>query len=125
MIKILNRYTVHEDPRGRLEGLINFGEWREINMISSKPHVKRGNHYHKETLELFIILDGELEVVCQKVADGKVSGNVQRFDFKSGDVFVIEPFTNHIFTTKTEARWMNALSKPLDQKNPDFHRPIE
>lgn len=123
MLKLIKRYFMHTDKRGTLEGLVNFGEWKEINLISSLAGVERGNHYHKETLELFIILEGEINVILEKVKDGKLIGNKIEMIVKGGDVFLIDPFINHTFRVLDEAKWLNVLSKKIDSQNPDIHKP--
>ena len=121
MLKVINRYFMHKDKRGALEGLVNFGEWKEINLISSLAGVERGDHYHKETLELFIILEGKINVILEKVKDGKLVGSKTERIVKRGDVFLIDPFVNHTFRILDEAKWINVLSKKIDPKNPDIH----
>lgn len=121
MLKVIKRYFMHKDKRGTLEGLVNFGEWKEINLISSLAGVERGNHYHKETLELFIILEGKVNIVLENVKDSKLVGNKTKQIVSKGDVFLIEPLVNHTFYVVEEARWINVLSKKIDPKNPDIH----
>ncbi len=122
MIEIIKRYFQYSDDRGSLEGLINFGEWKEINLIKSSFDSVHGNHYHKHTTEVFIILDGEIRVVTQKVQNGKLVGNAVEENIKSGDVFLIEPFINHIFFVKKDSRWINVLSEAIKKTHPDIHR---
>jgi len=122
MLRFVNRYFVHTDDRGSIEGLIHDGIWRELNLITSDVDIIRGDHYHKKTQELFIILEGEIEVRTQKVIDGKLQGTVSKNTVKNGDVFYVEPMTNHIFIPKTFSKWINALSEPMDQLTPDMHR---
>lgn len=122
MLKIIKRYFMHEDKRGTLEGLVNFGEWKEMNLISSLAGVERGNHYHKETLELFIILEGKINVILLKVKDGKLVGSKTERIVNRGDVFLIDPFVNHTFRVLVEAKWINVLSKKIDPENPDIHK---
>ncbi|MGV8130106.1 MAG: cupin domain-containing protein [Methanolinea sp.] len=122
MLKFINRYFIHSDSRGSIQGLINSGTWKEINLISSDKEILRGNHYHKNTLELFIILEGEIEVRTQKVGENILEGEPSVFHVKSGDVFLIEPMINHIFIPHTYSRWLNVLSECVDVENPDFHR---
>jgi len=124
VLKFIKRYFMHEDKRGTLEGLINFGEWKEINLISSLAGVERGNHYHKETLELFIILEGKINVILEKVKDGKLVGSKAERIVKEGDVFLIDPFVNHTFRVLDKAKWINVLSKKIDPKNPDIYQNI-
>ena len=121
MLKLIDRYFVHKDPRGQLEGLINSGTWEEMNLISSLPDIVRGNHYHKETVELFIILDGRISITLQDVKDGILVGSESTTEVGGGDVFQIDPLINHTFSIVEEARWINVLSRRIDPQAPDIH----
>src|ERR1035437_2350243 len=118
MIRFIDNYFRHFDERGSLIGLINEGTWKEINIITSKKDIVRGNHYHNYTLELFIILEGEIEVTVQSIECDSMEKHLVR----SGDVFIIEPMINHIFSAKKDSKWINALSRKIEQANPDIHR---
>lgn len=122
MIEIIDRYFTHKDERGTIEGLIHTGLWSEINLITSKANTKRGNHYHMKTTEVFIILDGEIEVILQKVKDSKLVGVEEVTHVNAGDVFLVNSMTNHIFNIVQESRWINVLSKPLCGINQDIFR---
>jgi dTDP-4-dehydrorhamnose 3,5-epimerase-like enzyme len=122
MIEFIERYFTHSDDRGTLEGLVNFGTWKEINMIDSDAGIERGNHYHKETGELFIVLDGEILVTVQKIENGELIGDIEKVKVKKGDVFLIKPMLNHIFYILKKSRWINVLSKPIDDDDKDIHR---
>ncbi|TLD42259.1 MAG: hypothetical protein JETT_1502 [Candidatus Jettenia ecosi] len=122
MIKLIDRYFIHRDERGLLEGLINFGEWKEFNMITSFSGAIRGNHYHKDTEEIFIILDGEIKVITQRIENDKRVGEPNEKVVKSGDVFTIKPLINHTFYILQDSRWINCLSKKIIANNPDIHR---
>jgi len=126
MIKILEPYFLFEDERGFLKGLINFGNWHEINLIYSQANSIRGNHYHKETEEIFIILEGKIKVTLYKVCDGVININSKKeYIFEKEQVFLVEKNVLHIFEILEDARWINILSKKTDPKNPDFHRIID
>ena len=122
MLRFVNRYFVHTDERGSIQGLINQGTWRELNLITSDAGIVRGNHYHKKSQELFIILEGDIEIRTQAVDEGRPVGNISVHQVKAGDVFWVEPMTNHTFTPHTRAKWINALSEPVDTEHPDFYR---
>ena len=122
MLRFVNRYFVHTDERGSIQGLINEGTWKELNIISSDAGVVRGNHYHKNTQELFIILEGEIDVQTQRVSEGHPEGKPSVYHVKAGDVFWVEPMTNHVFTPRTSSKWINALSEPVDKEHSDFYR---
>ncbi len=100
MIKFIKNYYKNLDERGSLIGLINFGTWEEINIITSKKDSIRGNHFHKDTFEIFIILKGEIEVIVNKIE----SNNIEKHLVKSGDVFLIKPMVNHIFEVKKNSK---------------------
>jgi mannose-6-phosphate isomerase-like protein (cupin superfamily) len=108
------------DARGLFLGITR-ESWAEVNYIETAAQQVRGNHYHKETRELFFIISGEIEVMI----DNLLSGEHLEMLIGEGDVFIIEPYELHTFRTRTAARWINMLSRPLDQRNPDFHRPSE
>ncbi|MEP6570139.1 MAG: cupin domain-containing protein [Acidobacteriota bacterium] len=112
----LTPYISKRDARGGFLGITQ-EPWAEANFIETTAHQVRGNHYHKETRELFFIVSGEVDVVI----DDLRSGEHVEASFSQGDIFIIEPYELHTFHTRTDAQWINMLSQPLDQDNPDFH----
>ena len=110
-------YIKFEDDRGGLFGITQ-ESWAEANYIETKADQIRGGHYHKETRELFFIISGELEIAIKDLR----SGESFEFTANKGSIFVIEPYELHTFTARTDASWINMLSKAHDQQNPDFHR---
>ena len=122
MYKFIERYFVSKDDRGVLEGLINSGEWQEVNYIQSENGVIRGNHYHKKTVEVFFILSGKLKVSLQKVVDGKLDGEIKELSISKGEVFMINPMTHHTFDIIEDSEWINMLSIKMNQETPDIHR---
>lgn len=119
-MQFLSPYVRNSDERGSFLGITR-DQWAEVNFIETAANQVRGNHYHKQTRELFFIVAGEVEVV----ADNVLSGERHEFCAKKGDIFVVEPYELHTFRTRTDAQWINMLSVPLDFNNPDFYRPEE
>lgn len=114
-MKKLEPYMMREDTRGRLVGLINEGSWEEFNYLETQAGQVRGNHYHRDTWEVFFIIEGEIEVVTQ------IPGQVETsMTLHPGDVLMIEPGERHTFHCITTTRWINALSKRFEQDNPDI-----
>ena len=112
----LSPYFIRDDDRGGFLGITQ-ESWAEVNFIETGANQVRGNHYHKETRELFFIVSGEIEVVIDDLNSGKHF----ELSFRKGDIFIIEPYEVHTFRTSTDAQWINMLSKPMDPQNPDFH----
>ena len=126
MIEFIPNYIEIPDKRGSFLGLINFGNWKEINIICSEADTVRGDHYHKHTDELFLILEGKIKITLQKVLDNKVLDNEKKtFDVQEGDVFLIKKNVNHIFETIEYSKWINVLSQKLNIDNPDIHRTVK
>ena len=126
MIEFIPNYIEYSDKRGSFLGLINFGNWKEINIICSEADTVRGDHYHKNTDELFLILEGKIKITLQKVLDKKILGNEKKtFDVQEGDVFLIKKNVNHIFETIEYSKWINVLSQKLKIDNPDIHRTVK
>ena len=126
MIEFIPNYIEYSDKRGSFLGLINFGNWKEINIICSEADTVRGGHYHENTDELFLILEGKIKITLQKVLDNKVLDNEKKtFDVQEGDVFLIKKNVNHIFETIEYSKWINVLSQKLNIDNPDIHRTVK
>jgi dTDP-4-dehydrorhamnose 3,5-epimerase-like enzyme len=115
-------YFKHADDRGSLRGLINTGEWREINIVDSQKDSIRGGHYHKSTKECFVILSGKILVQFRLPQSNGRLDYLEESVFEKGDVFVILPMVEHTFTVISDAQWINMLSMPLSIDSPDFHR---
>ena len=118
MIDFINSYFNHKDEKGSIVGLVNFGQWEELNIIDSLKDAVRGGHYHLKTSELFIILEGRIEVCLENINQGKT----KIVEVNAGDVFLIKPRIIHTFTILENSRWINCLSKKIDPKNKDFYR---
>ena len=127
MIRFVERRSLAKDARGSIESLLDFGRWEEVNQIRSAAGAVRGNHFHRATLEAFIILTGEISISLQRVeqANGqdRLTGPVELHRVSAGAVFLIEAGVNHTFTVERDAEWLNLLSLKLDPAQPDLLRP--
>ena len=117
-MKFITPYKKVTDARGIFIGIINSGTWEEINMIETEAGNVRGGHYHKEILELFYILEGRIEISISK-ANG---GERQICSIGEGQIILVEPFEVHTFRCLTKCKWINALSRKIDELSPDFYR---
>ena len=120
MIKFFESYIQHKDKRGTILGIINQGNWEEINFIKSKKGSIRGGHFHQYTRELFYILKGKIEIKIQEVKNKKLFGEQRIINVNPNDIFLIEPNYIHTFKIIEDAEWINVLSKKIDKKNPDI-----
>lgn len=117
-MKIFESYKKNKSDRGLFMGIINFGNWEEVNYIETEPNQVRGNHYHKYASEVFFILEGEIDV---KVTN--INGDlIKSFEAKKGSIFLIEPFEAHTFVCKSSCKWINIMSKRMDDNLCDIHK---
>ena len=117
-MRMLEPYRESADGRGRFRGIINTGQWEEINYLETSRGQVRGGHYHEQTLELFFIIDGEIDVHLSDARGGDRIVSVTR-----DDIFVIEPGEVHTFHCKTDCRWINALSRRMNGPDADIKEP--
>jgi len=120
MIKKIPNYFSHSDDRGDITGIINTGTWEEMNFITSIAGTVRGGHYHKHTTEAFYILEGRVKINTRNIHDS--NNHIHEETVHSGDFFIIEPFVLHTFTVVKDAKWLNLLSKKMNDIDKDFFR---
>ncbi|MFA6888329.1 MAG: cupin domain-containing protein [Candidatus Woesearchaeota archaeon] len=118
-MRILESYKQFSDNRGAFFGIVNSGKWEEINYVETEAGQVRGGHYHKETKELFYIIEGEIEIKIANI-DEK---NIKKYTVSRGMILVVEPFEVHTFICKTKCKWINVLSKRIDDQFHDIHLP--
>jgi dTDP-4-dehydrorhamnose 3,5-epimerase-like enzyme len=122
MIIFLKSHVVKEDSRGIMKGLINQGKWEELNFFSTVAGQIRGNHYHKKTDELFIILKGKIEIEWAEVdKEGRKIHDLNKVFVNGGDVFIIKRKTRHIFNIIEDSEWINGLSQKMEKNSPDIY----
>ena len=90
MIKIIEPDFVFEDERGTLIQLLHEG-YNQINVVTSKAGVERGNHCHRLNREGFYVVDGSF------LLEAYLDENKESHEFKKGDMFIIEPNVMHRF----------------------------
>ncbi len=111
-------YFRHSDARGSITGLLQEGEWREINFVESKKGCVRGGHYHKSTQEGFFVIEGKMRVALSDLKGGKK----REFIAGAGDFFAVPSGTLHTFEILESAKWINLLSKPMKAGGKDIWR---
>lgn len=76
------------DERGTLVQLVHNG-YTQINVVTTKQGVIRGNHFHRRCREAFYVISGSVKVTL-------TANNVRQVTlFQSGDFFVIPPMILH------------------------------
>lgn len=116
--RLLYPYFSFLDDRGGIMGIIQDGDWKEINYVESATGATRGKHYHNVAREGFFIIDGKVLVTLHYLDNGLK----ESFVVSRGDTFCIEPRTVHTFKVLQGARWINFLSESMKGANTDILR---
>lgn len=103
MLKIFKTDFHFEDERGTIDQLIHDG-YKQINVITSKKGVIRGNHYHKLNDEAFYVVSGSLELTV----------NGKTHTFHAGDFFGIEPGDMHSFLYLEDTTLVSMYSRGVE-----------
>jgi len=115
MLKLRSNFE-HRDRRGKFIEVWRGEDWREMNFFTINKGFARGGHYHKETKELFFVVEGECEMRLIDVRTGRES----TFRLEPDDIVVVDPYELHYLTALRESKIVSLLSLPHDERNPDL-----
>ena len=110
-------YCKLADVRGEFLGIVNHGNWQEINIVHSKAASTRGGHYHRKTTEIIFMLEGEAEVVLAPCHDFQ---RPERLTLTAGEGIQITPLTAHLLTYPTDSKHIQLLDLRFDPANMDL-----
>jgi mannose-6-phosphate isomerase-like protein (cupin superfamily) len=109
--------TTIQDGRGGIFTWIPKDPILEFNMLYFLPGKVRGNHYHPEFVEYFLIVDGS-GIMMTKDEEGKELN----LHASKGTCFRTPAGTSHTFNSITETTCISMLTKPWDEcKDPIIH----
>jgi dTDP-4-dehydrorhamnose 3,5-epimerase-like enzyme len=100
-----------QDGRGAIFTWLPSEPIVEFNMLYFLPNKIRGNHFHPEFTEYFLIVDGSVVMVTK---DPKTGQEVNMLASK-GVCFKTPPNTAHAVHAITESTCISMLTKPWDQ----------
>jgi len=110
LIEFLKTDFEFKDDRGTLTQLVHNG-WKQVNYITTRKGVLRGNHYHKNNEEAFYIISGafDLELVDIK------TGEKENHKIKAGDFFVIKRNLSHSFNFTEDTNLISMYSNGVEE----------
>ena len=120
MDRFIRRHLDFQDSRGKLIGIFNDFDIEESNIVESSCQVTRGHHYHKDSIEILHVLDGELTLFCRGI--DKDDSEASSYHLKKGDTVVIYPYEYHWSYNDSPSRWINFLTKRFSPDQPDIHK---
>ncbi|HUX80462.1 MAG TPA: cupin domain-containing protein [Alphaproteobacteria bacterium] len=102
-----------EDGRGAIFTWLPKEPILEFNMVYFQPNKVRGNHYHPEFTEYFLVVEGTVVMVTKDAL-----GNELNMHASKGMCFRIPPNTSHAVHAVTQSICIACLTKPWDECHP-------
>jgi len=82
--------AAYADERGKITDILERVEIDCVTLITSKRGARRGDHYHKESVQYTFVLEGSLELLTQ-VPEGEIETTI----IKAGDLAFTPPMEKH------------------------------
>ena len=110
--KLIKPDFVVKNPKGILAQLCHEG-WTQVNVLCSPAGSARGNHYHKENLECFYIVSGQIKVIFTSIDK---SDSEERI-FTEGEMFVIYTNVVHSLESVSDTVMVALYNKGVEKES--------
>ena len=107
-------FSTVKDGRGAIFTWIPSEPIVEFNMLYFQPSKIRGNHYHPEFTEYFLIVEGTVVMVTKNTETGKEIN----MHASKGTCFKTPPNTPHAVHAITESKCVSMLTNEWEKSNP-------
>lgn len=114
----LKYYSRIQDSRGSLEGIVNQGQWQEVNIVKTLATQVRGGHFHRRTQEIIFLLSGKALVElapCNQIC------HPEKLILLPGEGIKILPNTIHLFTYLEDSTHIQLMDLRFDPQNQDMY----
>jgi mannose-6-phosphate isomerase-like protein (cupin superfamily) len=109
------------DGRGGIFSWVPHEPIREFTLLYFHPNKIRGNHFHPEFVEYFLVLEGQLLLTTIDAISGAQLSHL----IGAGFCFRTPIGTSHALQAITESRCISLITKPWDEcKDAIIHTPI-
>lgn len=110
--KLLIPDFVVTNPKGTLAQLCHEG-WTQVNVLCSPAGSARGNHYHKDNLECFYVVSGQIKVVFTTIDKSESEERV----FTEGEMFAIYPNVVHSLESISDTVMVALYDKGVEKES--------
>ena len=100
-MKVSHIQYTHKDDRGKILDIITKENIEYVTLITSVKGCTRGNHYHKETIQIVYILQGKIKLLTQMPDQPVVATMLSK-----GDLAVTEPMERHAMIAIEDSEFM-------------------
>jgi hypothetical protein len=114
---VLRGYCTLFDARGEFQGIINQGNWQEVNIVHSCALTTRGGHYHRQTTEIIFLLKGKADV---ELAPFERLNEKSRVTLLAGQGVQVLPLTVHTLHYLEDSTHLQLLNLRFDPTQQDL-----
>jgi uncharacterized RmlC-like cupin family protein len=98
-------------PAGEMAQIINGDAMRLVTYIEFQPDGKpRGNHFHRQKMEVIYIIKGHLKVFFEDLD----TGELQTIEMRTGDMVYVQPNCAHVYVAKEYTQALELNEVPYD-----------
>jgi mannose-6-phosphate isomerase-like protein (cupin superfamily) len=109
------------DGRGAIFTWVPKEDIKEFNLVIFEPGKVRGNHFHPEFTEFFMVVEGQVAVFTEEKVTRKSINTLAG----PGFVFKAEPFAPHAIRSITAAKCISMITKPWAEcETPIVYEPL-
>lgn len=112
--------TKSEDSRGKFSEIFknhNNLNIAQISLVTINAGQTRGGHFHRELIESFVIVEGEMRVTLDTVSS-TITANLN----ENNPAISIQPYTKHTVYSENGCTFMILASKIFNPDEPDTYR---
>lgn len=114
---LLSYYFQCSDERGIFKGIINSGQWQEVNLVHTQANQLRGGHYHRQTTEVIFLLSGSASVELKEVDSPNQRSSLI---LAPGQGLQIQPRIAHWFQYHEDSIHIQLLNQKYDPSLQDL-----
>ena len=106
----------YKDSRGRIL-FLKVNLFTNLNIIVSKKNSIRGNHYHKKTIQFFLLLSGSVDLFIYD----RINNKRRKYNIKEGYIYKIDKNLIHTFKFKKLSKMLEFNNIINDYKNDTYY----
>lgn len=111
-MKVVSKKRVFEDERGWITDVLEGEVVEYATIIFSKQGARRGDHYHRESVQYIFVLKGRLKVLTQMPDE-----DIQTTIIKTGDLALNLPMERHAVIALEDSEFLVLTRGPRGGRN--------
>ncbi len=111
-MKLKKIVTAHEDDRGKIIDILEGVEIDCATLITSKKGARRGDHYHKESIQYTFVLKGTMKLITQESGEKTETTLIE-----AGNLVFTPPMEKHALVALEDSEMLVLTQGPRGGQN--------